>query len=192
MARPREFEETLALDRAMHLFWQRGFDGTSMEDLVQATGVHRGSIYSTFGDKQALFLKALDHYLNLEQSQLALALQNADSKLGVVRSILGGIAVDSTRPNGHGCFMVNSVIERSARDAKTRKRANDCFLRLTRLFETALTQARQTGELRKDADVGALALFLVNTIQGMRVLGKAGMTRVALQANVEIAMRALI
>jgi TetR/AcrR family transcriptional regulator, transcriptional repressor for nem operon len=189
MPRPREFEELAALDRAMQVFWKRGFENTSMDELVKATGVHRGSIYTTFGDKQALFLKSLDRYLNLERTQLTALLQAAPSKLTVIRSILEGIAEDSARKNSRGCFMVNSIVERAPHDSETRARAHDCLTRLSKVFEAALTQAQRTGELGKDVNVSALAIFLVNTVQGMRVLGRAGVSRRQLLASVDIAMK---
>ena len=85
--------------------------------------------------------------------------------------------------------MVNSIVERAPRDPETQARARDCLTHLSKLFEATLAQAQQTEELRKDLDVGASAVFLVNTIQGMRVLGKAGVLRPQLLASVEVAMK---
>lgn len=189
MPRPREFEELDALDRAMQVFWKRGFENTSMEELVTATRVHRASIYATFGDKQALFLKTLDRYQNLEQTRLTAVLQAAASKLKIIRSILENVAKDSARKDSQGCFMVNSIAERASHDSETKARARECLTRLSKLFETALTQAQQTGEFDKDLDVRSFAIFLVNAVQGMRVLGKAGVSQRQLLANVDVTMK---
>ena len=174
MARTKEFDPERALDDAMALFWQRGFEGTSMADLVQGLGVARASLYATFGDKHALYLKALDRYVERRDPAVVERLSGAGSPLAAVRAFLESYASEIAADDQHrGCMVVNTAVERVPVDAEAALRVRSSWQTLEVALTAALSRARAEGELGAGADPRALARFLVVVLQGMRVVGKA-------------------
>src|SRR5205085_6384190 len=112
MARPRQFDPEDVLDRSMHAFWERGYHETSVDDLVNATGVRPGSLYNAFpGGKHGLFLQALGRYSDLVVPEKLGALERRDAGLAELRDYFDGLVDDLTRPEGRiGCLMVNSAM----------------------------------------------------------------------------------
>lgn len=196
MARPREFDIDVATARAMEQFWLRGYEGTTVPHLVEATGVQRGSLYAAFGSKHALYLAALDRYQQEGAAPMARAvrqvLQEGCSVRDVVRGLLLGMvdeAVDD--PARRGCLMVNAVTERAACDRDVARRGRQAMVGMTEVFGELLRVAQDRGELPQDRDVVALARFLVLTVQGLRVAGVADPDRVALTSAVDVAVAAI-
>ena len=171
MARPVQYDREEILDKAMQTFWEQGYCATSMATLVETTDLKPGSLYAAFESKQGLFLAALDHYGALSAEKLKARLSKSESPLGAIESYFDRLADDIEKPRGkNSCFLVNTVLELSRRDAQIRKRINRHFGNIESAFVDALTNARERGELDAHTDCTALAAFLMNNIWGLRVL----------------------
>ena len=174
MARTKEFDPDEALSRALELFWERGYEATSMADLVEHLGIARASIYGTFGGKHALYLKALERYLETTDPAVAEALAQPGPVLPTIRTLLARYAEQSAHDQPrHGCFVVNAAVELAARDAEAARLVEASWNFLEASLTSALTRAQAQGELSRNKDPRALARFLVVFFQGVRVLGRA-------------------
>lgn len=175
MARPRAFDETVALQKALDTFWQRGYGATSMEDLVAGMGLNRASLYATFGDKHQLFLRVLRHYQQQAYQNLtALTADPAVPALDHVRRILdltaGLCFADAQRK---GCLMVNATTELLPHDAEVLAVAAHYQQFLETLLTALLRQGQERGEVRTTASPRAQARLLLSVLNGLRVLAKA-------------------
>jgi TetR/AcrR family transcriptional regulator, transcriptional repressor for nem operon len=174
VARTKEFDPDAVLQRAMELFWQRGYEATSMADLVEHLGIARASIYATFGGKHDLYLKALERYLQTHDPDIVEALSQPGPALPAVRAVVRAYAEQSaTDPHRRGCMVVNTAVELVGRDPQAARRVETSWDTLETALTSALTRARAQGELSADRDPRALARFLLVLLQGMRVLGRA-------------------
>ena len=174
MARPRAFDETDALQKALDTFWHRGYGATSVEDLVAATGLNRASLYATFGDKHRLFMRALRQYQQ-QSCQALMALTDRPEVAAPVRirRVLE-LLMSQAHADEHqrGCFLVNATTERVPHDAETQAlvRENQQFLET--LLTNVLSQGQERGEVRSTAAPQAQARLLLSVLNGMRVLAK--------------------
>jgi TetR/AcrR family transcriptional repressor of nem operon len=172
VARTKEFDPDAALQKALELFWERGYEATSMADLVAHLGIARASIYATFGGKHELYLKAFERYLQTRDPDVVELLSQPGPALPAVRALVTAYA-DESLEDRRGCMVVNSAVELFARDAETARRVEASWDVLETALTSALTRARAQGELPADKDPRALARFLLVLLQGMRVLGRA-------------------
>ncbi len=188
MARPREFDEEEALDRAMKVFWSKGYASTSLDDLLGSTGIARQSLYTAFGDKHSLFIKALQRYLDKNSRPLRALLAAAPSVAQALRDVFCGIAEEAAAAKQRGCMLVNAITELVPGDSEVSKlvEANHRFLLAT--FRMGLERAEKAGELRAGADVEELAHYLVATHQGLRVVARVDQNRAHLKAIVKSAL----
>ncbi|WP_049572797.1 TetR/AcrR family transcriptional regulator [Nonomuraea sp. SBT364] len=171
MARAKEFDPDVALQRALELFWERGYEATSMADLVERLGVARASIYATFGGKHELYLKALDRYLSTRDPDITEALSQPGPVLPALRALIWSYAEDSAE--GHrGCMVVNAAVELAARDPEAARFVESSWRHLESVLTSALVRARAQGELPAGREPQALARLLLVLLQGMRVLGR--------------------
>lgn len=192
MARTKEFDPEVALDAALDLFWQRGYEATSMADLVDHLGIARASIYGTFGSKRELYLKALDRYLQTRDPDLVEVLSQPGPALPAVRAVVEAYARESARdPLRRGCFLVNTAIELLPSDSLAARRVESSWNTLETALTSALMRARAQGELAADRDPRALARFLLVVMQGMRVMGKGHPDSARLRDAAERALAAL-
>ena len=192
MARPRAFDRDAVLDRAMTAFWSKGYEATSIEDLVDRMGIQRGSLYGTFGDKRTLFLAALERYQQVVARELFEALEARGSGLEAIRRFFRlrvTSALDRRRPPG--CLMTNSAVELSGRDRGAAARAGGSLLKMEVAFRRALERARAAGELSPERDLRALARFLTSSAQGLSVMAKAFPERALLEDVVSVVLAAL-
>jgi TetR/AcrR family transcriptional regulator, transcriptional repressor for nem operon len=188
MARPKSFDDAAVLDRALQLFRERGFDGTSMSDLEAHLGLGRQSLYNTFGDKRELYLKALDLYQRQANSQMLDMLEAPDAGLDALERWLAANAATVTVPGAPaGCFTVNSIVERPD-DAPTAARCTHGRECLTRAIRTVLSQARAKGEIPAERDVEGLVGLVVAHVYGLAVLARAGASERELGAASEALM----
>jgi TetR/AcrR family transcriptional regulator, transcriptional repressor for nem operon len=174
MARTKEFDPDVALQAAMELFWERGYEATSMADLVDRLGVGRASIYATFGGKHDLFLKAFERYLESRDPAVVALLSQPGPALPAVRALVdsyveGAIGDERRR----GCMVVNSGVELTARDRQTARRVEGSWNLLETALTSVLTRARAQGELAEGKDPRALARFLLVVLQGIQVVARA-------------------
>ncbi|MDO8209613.1 TetR/AcrR family transcriptional regulator [Conexibacter sp. CPCC 206217] len=174
MARPRTFDEADVVVTARELFWQRGFDGASMSDLCEATGVASQSLYRVFGSKHGLFVRTLEDYCDRQLAGLARA-QGADRPpwewLMAAVTFEDGGRVDL---GPDGCFLSSSSTARSRIDADVRAAAQRTYERIRELFAVMLERARAAGDVRADIDVDDAAMALLTAMQGIEFLRKSG------------------
>ncbi len=174
MARPKEFDPDQALDAAMQCFWEHGFEATSMSVLTKRTGVQKASLYATFGDKQALFRKALARYQDASLERLRARLHDGATALDDIRGFFGDVVKHSTGDGAkRGCLCVNTAIELAPHDAEVADLCRRHTERVEQLFESALDKAIAAKELPRNFDSAATARFLVATLHGLSVAAKA-------------------
>ena len=192
VARTKEFEPEMALDSAMDLFWRRGYEATSVHDLLAEMGIGRGSMYGTFGDKRALFLAALDRFEESRVSRADEILEGSASAVEGIRrlfetTIEGLVSYEPRR----GCLLANTAVELAPHDEEVAGRISRYVRRTEDAFERALARGRATGEIPAAKDPKALARFLVSTLHGVRVLARAGVDRAVLDDSVRTALEVL-
>ena len=173
MARTKQFDPDAALQKALELFWERGYEATSMADLVEHLGIARASIYATFGGKRELYLRAHERYVQSRDPHVVELLSQPGPALPAVRGLVRAYAEESrTDERRRGCLVVNSAIELAGRDPAAARRVAASWDTLETALTSALMRARAQGELPADKDPQALARFLLVLLQGIRVLGR--------------------
>ena len=185
MARTREFDERQALQAAMLAFWEKGYEGTSVQDLEQAMGLGRTSIYNAFGNKRNLFNRSVSCYRESVMGNLFAAMDNAADIRAGSRALLQAaldIHFDEAYPGG--CLVVLSVLESEQHDSDSQAALSGTIQELRKALYQRLLQARKRGELRSDLDVGTVATTITGFMAGLMVLGKANFTRAALGKTV--------
>ncbi|MFG3008999.1 TetR/AcrR family transcriptional regulator [Streptomyces cinerochromogenes] len=196
MARPRTFDEERALDAAMRTFWEKGYEATSTQDLCDATGLGRSSIYNTFKSKRDLFQRALHRYMTaMNAGQLAVledpGLSGGDRVRALFALVLDGDA--RNRPDGRslGCLTVNTTVELAGRDAVAAGMLERDTARRLAALRAAVEAGRRDGSITSPRDPDDLARFLNATVAGLRVTAQGGADRAALEAVVAVALDAL-
>ncbi|MGY0023881.1 TetR/AcrR family transcriptional regulator [Streptomyces sp. cg35] len=175
MARTKEFDPDAALRAALELFHRRGYEATSMADLVEHLGIGRASIYATFGNKHALYLKALDRYTESTDPRVLAELSVGGPALPAVRALVRRFAAEATADDQRllGCLVTNTAAELGPHDAEAARRVERSWEHIETVLHSALARARAQGELPADRDPRALARLLLVLMQGIRVVGKA-------------------
>jgi TetR/AcrR family transcriptional repressor of nem operon len=192
VARSKDFEPRTALSHAMLLFWQKGYLDTSIDDLVQFTGVSRYGLYSTFGDKRDLFLKALRYYSETAVSLLLGGLERPEAGLDDVRGYFDRLEAQAQLPQGGwGCLIANTAVEVAPFDSAVSAAVQRHFDRMRRGFGRALSNAQADGSLAADFDVAAYADFLVGVAQGIFVMARAGTDLATLRRVAQMALARL-
>ncbi|MGW0819537.1 TetR/AcrR family transcriptional regulator [Streptomyces viridiviolaceus] len=196
MARPRTFDEERALDAAMRTFWEKGYEATSTQDLCDATGLGRSSIYNTFKSKHDLFERALARYIDsMTTAQLAVMedvrLSAADRIRTLFAMVIDGETEHRTDGRGLGCLTVNTTVELVARDARAAGMLERDTTRRLAALRAVFEEGRRDGSITSSRDPGALARFVNATIGGMRISSQGGADRAVLESIAEITMDAL-
>ena len=191
IGRPRSFDREQALDCAMRVFWRKGYQGASLSELTKAMGINRPSLYAAYGDKEALFRKALDRYMGGQEYHLRAALQQATAR-AVAKGLLLG-AADSmcgSARNPAGCLLVQGGLASGAEadsvriELSSRRQANEAMIR------RRLQRAKREGDLPADSDPTTLARYIATVSQGMAVQAAGGASREELRWVAETALRA--
>lgn len=187
--RPREFELEDAARNALNVFWEKGYEGTSLPDLIAGTNLSRGSLYKAFGDKKGLLLAALDIYIADGLQATKTLLLQAETPVKAIRASLERYAMLSAGEAGkRGCLVVSLAAEMAAYDDDVAQRVGHMFRHLQYLYAEAIFKGQQSGEVR-EVDKHVLARFLVCQIEGMRVLGKTGASESEMFEQVECILR---
>lgn len=188
MARPKEFDPNRALAKAMNLFWRLGYENTSMEALMKEMGIARQSLYDTFGDKRALYLKAMTHYRDQTNDQTQKLLNESPSVKDGFAKLLYGLAAETREEHERGCLLLSANLQRDPNDAVIREFLRDNQSKVEAIFQQALTRAKKQGELSSKDDPTALARFFVGAIQGMRAMARLTSDRKALEQVARVAL----
>jgi len=190
MARPKEFDQDKALRKAIRLFSQQGFAATSTDDLMRVMGIGRQSMYDTFGDKRALFLKALDLYVTESVHSINAELQRPGPALSAVQNALAIFAERNDLSSADGCMGLNAISEFGQRDADVTRITRNAARMQRQALMHVLTRAKKQDELDSDADLDSMADFFESTLAGIRMAAKAGKSRQALRNVATFAGRA--
>ena len=188
--RPRAFDVDRALEKALLLFWRKGYEGASLSDLTQAMGINRPSLYAAFGDKEALFRKALDRYTTGPAAYVQKALDLPKARDVVERLLRGAVELLSEPSTPQGCLLVQGALscgkaaDPVRRELSARRTQGEAALR--RRLKRALSE----GDLPSDANAADLARYVVIVIHGMAVQAASGATRAQLHRVTRIALRA--
>lgn len=193
MARTKEFDPDAALQSALELFWRRGYEATSMADLVEHLGIGRASIYATFGNKHELYLKALERYSALQDPRLLAELSQPGPALPAVRAVVRRFGSEAASDDARlsGCFITNTAAELGPHDEAAARRVERSWEHIETLLHSALVRAQAQGELPQDRDPLALARMLLTLMQGLRVVGKASKDGARLRDATEQALSLL-
>lgn len=187
--RHREFDADRAVDAALDVFWERGYEATSMQDLGAATGLSRSSLYGTFGSKHGLFLHALRRYLEAQRPSPVEMLSQPGPVLPAIEALLAHYAAASEDPRG--CMLVNSAAELLPHDQAVAQIVQSSWDTISVALRTALIRARSQGEIPPDADPAELADFLLVVLQGLRLVGKGSRDRARLRSAALTSLRAI-
>ena len=174
MARPKEFDQDQALQKAMEVFWSRGYEAASIRDLVEHMGINRQSLYDTFGDKHALYLKALERYQEVETRKVIELLEGNSSVKKALRQLFSGVAAGSLcQGQQRGCLMGNAMSELAGRCKATAARTSSNMAAVEGALYRALLRGKKSGELTEVRDPRAVARFLCSSLQGLVLMAKA-------------------
>ena len=191
MGRPRSFDIDRALDRALVVFWRKGYEGACLSDLTKAVGVNRPSLYAAFGDKDALFRKALDRYLHGPAAYTQEALKEPTARAVVERLLRGAADLNTAPHNPGGCLMVQGALACGEAADSIRQELSACRAAGEAAIRRRLQRAKSEGDLSTDADPADLARYLATVLYGMAVQAAGGASRGKLQRVVEMALRTL-
>lgn len=175
MARTKSFDPEQALESALQLFWTNGYEQTSMQDLVEAMGINRGSLYDTFGDKRQLYSKTIERYLDcytLKDIRAVMA-ENEYSPREQLRLLFDRLVEEGAGINRkRGCLLTNTITELAHRDPEITQQAKEGIRHAEEILTKLVRQGQALGQFNTAEDARALARFLVNSIQGIRVLSR--------------------
>lgn len=171
MARNKEFEINAVLDKAMDLFWRQGYEKTSIQELVTHMGIHRRSMYDTFGDKHDLFMHVMDRYKTIFETKINNQVHQTNSVKQAIR-LLFDITISREDDQPKGCLLVNSAVELALLDSEVAAKVQEEFLVTEKLFYDLLVSGQQSGEISNQHSAENLSIFLNNAWVGLRVLVK--------------------
>ena len=181
MARQKDFDQEKALRKAIRLFSQQGFAGTSTDDLIRVMEIGRQSMYDTFGDKRALFLKALELYVTESVHAINAELEKRGPALIAVQNALVTFAERDDLSSAEGCMGLNAVSEFGQRDAEVTRITRNAARTQRQTVMRVLERANRQGELGSDSDLDSMADFFESTLAGIRMAAKGGKSRRALR-----------
>jgi AcrR family transcriptional regulator len=190
MGRPREFDTDAALEKAMRLFWAKGYEGTSVGDLTGTLGISRPSLYAAFGGKQSLFRAALERYAAGPASYVAAALGQPTAREVAGQLLRGAADLQAGSRNPGGCLTVNGAIACGSEAEPVRQALNEHRVATVALLRHRFEQAKAQHDLPKDSDPAALARFVAAVVYGMAVLASSGASRKELDQVIRTAMKA--
>ncbi|CAJ1314641.1 HTH-type transcriptional repressor ComR [Paenibacillus nuruki] len=189
MARHKEFEINEVLDKAMYLFWSQGYEKTSMQELVDTMGIHRRSIYDTFGDKHALFIQALQRYQLLQSQRLQHLLERQVPVTDIIRIFLETTVDNQALPKG--CLMVNSGVELGTLDPEVSALVEGAYTHTEQCLLDLLVAGQGSGEIQADLDAELLAHYFMNAWLGLRTTVKTAVDQQKLTDIIDTTLRIL-
>ena len=192
VGRPRQFDEAEVLDRAVEQFWIHGYEATSLNDLIEATGLQKGSIYKAFGDKHNLFMMALERYLDFAVEVTKETLSQGETPSSALAAWLTGI-VDRQKSGATrcGCFAVNAAVELAPRDDVVRERLRRHDRRMISLLQQTIVAGQEAGEFRTDSDAKELAEYVMTVVNGLSAAARREAAFGRMQKHVDWVMDTL-
>lgn len=176
--RPREFDVDEVLNAAMSAFWAKGYEATSLTDLMSATGLHKGSLYKAFGDKHSLFIQALKRYLAAMRRTKNEVMADAESPLDGIRAVMHGMVdfLDDS-PHPMGCMAINALIELAPHDPEVKAIMTDHIDRMRASLRDMVVQAQAEGQLSKTRPPELVTALLMTMLAGVGTTIKAAITK---------------
>ena len=172
MSKSITFEQGTVLQNAMQVFWDKGYHATSMQNLVDATGLNRSSIYNSFGDKFNLFYLSLKQYQTNQRSMVSSWLVKSDGPKGAIRLLFEGILSDIiTNPQSNGCFFSNSTTEMANESPEVKHLLQENQQSMEQLFHDLLVEAQLLGQIDPEENTRDLAAYYFSSLQGLRLVG---------------------
>lgn len=198
MARTKEFDTNEVLDKAIGLFWDKGYNGCSMQDIVEGLGLSRSSIYETFGDKRQLFLEALKKYQHAGVEALEKMVHTAPDVRQALTEIFESVFPESqnrptqkTDPMPKGCFMVNSAIELAAHDPEIAAIVKANQHQVEDILAKAIKKGQRSGQIATRLDARSIARFFYTSFSGIRVMARSGADRKTMEDFVKVCLSVL-
>jgi TetR/AcrR family transcriptional regulator, transcriptional repressor for nem operon len=189
VARPREFNEQDALNQALQVFWDKGYEATSLHDLTGVMEISKSSFYDTFSSKHDLFLTCLDLYTQTQRKWVLSVLESdrpvRESIAAVLQFVIDEVIDDG---NLRGCFLGNCAVEVGQRDQAVAKRVSEGFDYFNGTFEHTLQRGIDEGQLTTIKDVSAAASYLVSSLNGLRIMAIANPDRKRLEGVMKMVM----
>lgn len=185
MGRPKEYDREEVLDCAMQVFWSKGYECTSMQDLVDAMGINRGSIYAEFGDKRSLHLAALDLFYKKEICSMLSPVDQPGSRKAAIRAMFEAIIENALSGDCRGCMIYNTAVELCPNDAEVTEKVAAGLKKAEDTIYDVLVDARAKGEIADNRNPRSLARFLTNSLNGLRVMSMVSRDRQSLQDVVD-------
>ena len=193
MARTKAFDEQEVLDKALNLFWEKGYNGTSIQDLVDHLGINRASIYDTWGNKHQLYLASLTRYRKHASHWLLEQIRSEKPANQVIRDFLYNIIDQGIHTHDRkGCFMVNSCTELANQDTDVRHLVKENRETMEKVFSAIIQEGQETGEFPNKTDSLSLAKYLYNTVTGLRGSMQGDATVEELKSVADISVSTLL
>ncbi|WP_138754844.1 TetR/AcrR family transcriptional regulator [Paenibacillus sinopodophylli] len=190
MARSKEFEVNEVLDKAMKLFWEQGYEKTSMSDLVDHMGIHRRSIYDTFDDKHSLYLQAMDRYCGKVNVTLLGEVKASNTAAEALHKVFD-FMINETEDMPSGCLIVNSAVELAARDTVVDARSIESFSVAEQMFEQIIVWGQRDGEISSEHNAKEMAEYLHNISVGIRAMARTSIDKQKLYRIVKVSLKLL-
>jgi TetR/AcrR family transcriptional regulator, transcriptional repressor for nem operon len=192
MPKTKQFDEAAVLDKARDVFWKKGYNGSSMNELVKATGLSRSSIYDSFGDKHGLYTKTLQHY---QESQRKMMLEAMPAHLSARKKIAwlfnNNIAESLGDRQRKGCFILNTTTELANVDNSMNRFVNSNMEAMEELFYLMVKEGQAAGDIGKRFIARALARNLFSSFSGLKVIGQTKPDKASLEEIVKVALSVL-
>jgi len=191
MSRPIEYKREEVLEAATHVFWKKGFNSTSMNDLVEATGLNKHSMYGEFKSKEGLFLECIDNYVNKSTKSIADIL--AEKPLGIrnIKAFFENRIEYASSGECDGCLLVNTAVEGKTLNDKLNKIVNNNLYVQKTMFYSCLRTAQENGEIPKEKDCKMLADYLMCFLEGLMVMGKTNPTKKSVNKIMDTVMQVI-
>lgn len=192
MARPLEFDKTVALEKAMEVFWEKGFEAASLQDLIDAMDLSKSSFYQAFGSKHDLYATALNHYVDLMSANMSRSLDNSDSGLEFIENTFMEIAETAPlKASQRGCFLMNTATEFAQKNEEISLLTNNGLKKFESVFARAIKKSQVAGEISLSKNAETLADYLICNMSGIKSMVKAGIKPATLRPIVNTIVNSL-
>lgn len=189
--RPRLLNEDQMLEKALELFWENGYEATSMEDLLACMGLNKGSLYHVFGSKRELFLKTLEFFGKKSQEDIERKIQAAENPIVGIKNFFFELASSNRGLHEKGCFMGNTIAELSGIDKQLKDKAIQNLKNMEELFFRYIEKARKTKELKTREDSRLIARYLVNLWNGINITRRIYPTKEVIHSVISLQLSML-